>query len=446
MKRRFFGTDGVRGAYGGPVINEDFAERLGVAAGRFASRLLGGGTARVVIGQDTRASGSSLVTAFATGLSSVGIECCLLGILPTPAVPAATLRENAVLGVVVTASHNPASDNGIKFFGGNGLKLSDAQEFEIEQLIPAERPTLVARAFSRRDGIDDYLRRVGAILPAGSLRGWKIVLDTANGATCGTSPVVLRSLGAEVIGIGDQPDGLNINAGVGSEHPEKMQSLVRQSGATLGLAHDGDGDRCILCDESGELLDGDEIITLLAVDALRRGALRNNAVVVTMQSNLGVDAAIRAAGGRVFRSGIGDRYVSEKMIDEGAGLGGESSGHIICPDFAQTGDGLVAALFVFAVMLRTGEPLSKLRRSLARFPQGTLNLRVQEKRELSALPHLPFAIQAIEAELGDRGRVLVRYSGTEPKLRILVEGASDEVVRSCIRRLETVARTDLQVV
>lgn len=445
MSRKFFGTDGVRGPYGGPVINETFAERLGVAAGRFASRTPVARPLTVVLGRDTRASGQSLTNAVASGLAAVGLECTLLGVVPTPAVAAAVLREGAALGVVVTASHNPASDNGIKFFGPNGIKLSDAQESEIEQLLPDEPPTITLRKTRSVDGLAAYIHRVESILEPDTLQGWRIVLDTANGATCATSPVVLRHLGAEVIGLGDAPDGTNINLHVGSEHPEQLAERVRASGARLGIAHDGDGDRCVLCDERGDILDGDEILTLLALDALKRGNLGNKTLVVTVQSNLGVDAALRAAGGRVLRTSVGDRYVIERMLTERSNLGGESSGHIICSDIAPTGDGLVAALSVLGVMLRTGKPLSELRKSLRKFPQATLNLRVREKRDLAKLPHLPFAIQAIERELGDQGRLLVRYSGTEAKLRLLAEGPTDEIVKACISRLEAVVRTDLEV-
>ncbi|PTY07262.1 phosphoglucosamine mutase [Opitutaceae bacterium EW11] len=446
MSRKYFGTDGVRGPYGGPVINENFAERLGVAAGRFASRMNHDGVGRVVLGRDTRASGASLLNAVASGLASVGFECSLLGVLPTPAVAAAVTREKAVLGVMVTASHNPAGDNGIKFFGPNGVKLNDSQEEEIEGLLPDTTPTVISRSTRTSEAIEPYLEKVGRLLPPQSLIGWKVVLDTANGATCPTSPALLRRLGAEVIGIGNSPDGQNINAGVGSEHPEKLSARVVVERARLGIAHDGDGDRCILCDEHGAVLDGDEVLTLLALDALERGSLAQKTLVITVQSNLGVDAAVRAAGGRVLRTSVGDRYVIEGMRSCGANLGGESSGHVICSDYSPTGDGLVAALSVISVMLRTGKPLSELRRCLRKFPQQTLNLRVREKRELSKLPHLPTAIQALERDLGERGRVLVRYSGTEAKLRLLVEGPSEEIVSRGIARLESVARTDLDVV
>lgn len=446
MSRKYFGTDGVRGLYGGSVINENFAERLGVAAGRFASRLAVSGALRVVLGRDTRASGERLIEAVASGLASVGMECVLLGVLPTPALSAAVSREKASLGVVITASHNPASDNGIKFFGSSGIKLSDEQELEIERLLPEEAPTLVPQTARTGEGIRPYIALASGLLPKGALKGWRVVLDTANGATYVTSPTVLRELGADLISIGDMPDGKNINAAVGSEHPDALRERVATSRARLGIAHDGDGDRCVLCDETGALLDGDEILTFLALDALKRGKLGNKTLVVTVQSNLGVDAALRAAGARVVRTPVGDRYVIERMLAEGSNLGGESSGHIIRSDVVPTGDGLIAALGVLEVMLRTGRPLSELRRSLKKFPQATSSLRVREKLDLDRLPHLPIAIQMIERELGSEGRILVRYSGTEPKLRLLVEGPTEEIVHACIDRLETVARTDLDVI
>jgi phosphoglucosamine mutase len=440
MKRTYFGTDGVRGPYGGPVVNEAFASRLGEAAGRWA-----GGRGRVLIGRDTRASGESLMLAVAAGLAAAGLEPVSLGVVPTPAVSRAVRASDAVLGVVITASHNPAADNGIKFFAGTGIKLTDEDELRIESFIPdAARAPLASLPVE--NGVSDYVAIACGLLPAGSLAGWRIVLDTANGATCGTSPVVLRALGAEVIAIGNEPDGLNINAGVGSEHPEKLAEKVRASGARLGVAHDGDGDRCILCDETGAVLDGDEVLTLLALHALSEGRLATSTLVITVQSNLGVDAAINAAGGRVARTSVGDRYVIERMLADGATLGGESSGHIICSDTAPTGDGLVAALRVMEVMLATGRPLSELRKGLRKFPQATGNLKVKEKRELAECAALVSEIGALQAELGAQGRVLVRFSGTEPKLRLLVEGPTDAAVASGIERLSGAAAVDLQVI
>lgn len=439
MKRNYFGTDGVRGPYGGPVVNEAFAARLGEAAGRWV-----GGTGRVLIGRDTRGSGASLAQAVANGLAAAGLEPVSLGVVPTPAVARAVRLGDAVLGVVITASHNPAADNGIKFFLGTGIKLTDADEVQLESLLPASA-SLVRSEFPQIDGRADYIGAAQALLPSNALVGWRIVLDTANGATAATSPEVLRALGAEVIGLGDAPDGLNINAGVGSEHPEGLAAQVRSTGARLGIAHDGDGDRCVLCDETGSVIEGDEVLTLLALHALAQGRLAASTLVVTVQSNLGVDAAIAAAGGRVVRSAVGDRYVSECMQAEGALLGGESSGHVICAEVSPTGDGLVAALKVIEVMLATGRPLSELRRVLKKFPQGTRNLKIREKRELAACVALVAEIAAVEAELGSQGRVLVRFSGTEAKLRLLVEGPSAVVVEAGLARLASAAATDLHV-
>lgn len=439
MKRQFFGTDGVRGPYGGPLVNEEFAARLGFAAAAWLKR-----NGRVLIGRDTRISGQSLMTAVARGLRAGGVEPVSLGVVPTPAVSRAVRAEGALLGVVITASHNPAGDNGIKFFGPGGMKLTDEDELRIEQLLPAT-VKLTADPLPEVDAARDYAAMAVGLLPPGSLRGWRIVVDTANGAASATSPGVLRKLGAEVIGIGDTPNGTNINDGVGSEHPESLAARVLAEGARLGVAHDGDGDRCVLCDERGGVLDGDEVLTILATHALTRGTLTGKTLVVTVQSNLGVDAAVTSAGGRVVRSAVGDRYVIERMVAEGATLGGESSGHIICSEVAPTGDGLIAALKVFEVMLATGRPLSDLRGALKKFPLQTAALKVREKLPLEKLTDLGAAIRTLEAELGSRGRVLVRYSGTEAKLRLLVEGPSAAIVSDGLARLEAAARRELEI-
>jgi phosphoglucosamine mutase len=444
MKRQYFGTDGVRGPYGSPTMNEAFAWRLGAAAARWLKTAKGVPAGKIVIGRDTRASGASLTQAVADGLAHEGCAVYTLGVLPTPAVARAVRMNGAALGVVITASHNPASDNGIKFFGASGTKLTDDEEAQIEQLMPATRLSEAVVALQPLDGVNNYLEAAKTLLSA-RLPGWKIVLDTAHGATVHTSGPVLRDYGAEVFGIGAEPDGHNINAGVGSEHPEKMGEAVRRHEARLGIAHDGDGDRCILCDERGEVLDGDEMLTILALHALQTGRLAAKTLVVTVQSNLGVDAAVTAAGGRVCRTQVGDRYVIERMLAEGACLGGESSGHVICSDVSPTGDGLVAALKVIEVMLATGRPLSELRRVLVKFPQLSTALKVREKKPLESLPTLPAVIRAIEGELGAQGRVLVRYSGTEPKLRLLVEGPTDVVVKAAMARLERATRADLEV-
>ena len=440
MTRKYFGTDGIRGPYGGPVVNEAFAERLGAAAAAWLGK-----KGRVLIGRDTRESGRALEAAVARGLQAGGAEPVSLGVVPTPAVARAVRMEPAALGVVITASHNPAADNGIKFFGPRGVKLTDAEELAIEQLLPTSVVTAPV-TLPVSDACAPYIAAAEKLLPPQALAGWRIVLDTANGASCGTSPVVLRTLGAEVIGLGDAPDGQNINAGVGSEHPKLLAARVKATGAKLGIAHDGDGDRCVLCDETGGVLDGDEILTLLATQALARGTLVNRTLVITIQSNLGVDAAIKAAGGRVHRTAVGDRSVTEGMLAQQATLGGESSGHIICSEISPTGDGLVAALKVIEIMRATNQPLSVLRQALKKFPQLTAALTVREKLPLENLPNLAAACVALEDELGQQGRVLVRYSGTEPKLRLLVEGPTSVRVQVGLARLSAAARLDLDVI
>ena len=445
MKRLYFGTDGVRGLYGSATMNEDFAWRLGAAAAGWLHAKGAAPGSLVLIGRDTRTSGTTLTQALADGLAHGGCQPASLEILPTPAVSRAVRTRSAALGVVVTASHNPATDNGIKFFGPGGVKLTDAEELAIEALLPARRTDGTVCALKFVDGISDYLYAMADILRH-KLDGWKIVLDSANGATVHTSGAVLRDHRAQVLTIGAEPDGLNINDGVGSEHPQKMCAAVRQHGARLGIAHDGDGDRCVLCDEHGVVLDGDEILTILALQALKSGQLAKQTLVVTVQSNLGVEAAVTAAGGRVCRTPVGDRYVIERMRAEGATLGGESSGHIICADVSPTGDGLVAALRVIAVMLATGKPLSELRRALVKFPQLSVALKVREKKPLESLPTLPAASKAIQQELGAKGRVLVRYSGTEAKLRLLVEGPTAAIVKAALDKLVGAARADLNII
>ncbi len=441
--RKYFGTDGVRGAYGSAVMNETFAWRLGAAAARFA-REKGANSQVVYIGRDTRASGVSLEAALAGGLTAEGFKPVSLGVVPTPAVSLALRHVPAAFGVVITASHNPAADNGIKFFGPAGIKLTDEEEARIEALLP-EAAGAPAGALEHYDARSLYIATAARLLPADCLRGWTVVLDAANGAGCQTSRTVLAQLGAEIVTIGCSPDGRNINEAVGSQHPEQMAAAVKAHGARLGIAHDGDADRCILCDENGDVLDGDEILTVLALHALKSGRLPRGQLVITVQSNLGVDAAVAAAGGTVARTPVGDRYVIERMLADGAMLGGESSGHVICADVSPTGDGLVAALKVLEVMLASGQPLSVLRRQLKKFPQVTAALKVREKKPLEKLPTLPATIAALERELGQQGRVLVRYSGTEPKLRLLVEGPTDAVVNAALERLEQATRADLEV-
>jgi phosphoglucosamine mutase len=446
MQRRYFGTDGVRGPYGGPVVNEAFFARLGAAAARWLESR-GVRSGKVFIGRDTRASGPALALALGSGLQAGGALPVSVGVVPTPAVSRAVAAGGAALGAVITASHNPASDNGVKFFGPGGAKLSDADEAAIEALLPppGAAPAGAGGDIPGESILESYIEAASRILAPGTLRGWRVALDTANGATCASSPAVLCALGAELFSIGDRPDGLNINEGVGSEHPEALSRLVLSSGARFGAAHDGDGDRCVLCDELGRTLDGDEVLAVLATHALARGTLARRTLVVTVQSNLGLDRAVEGAGGRVVRTAVGDRYVAEGMRAEGASLGGESSGHILFLDLSPTGDGLNAVLRVAGVMAETSRPLSELRKVLRKFPQLSAALAVRERKPIESLPGLTGAIAALERDLGSSGRVLVRYSGTEPKLRLLVEGPTSAIVRSGIDRLSAAARAELDV-
>jgi phosphoglucosamine mutase len=448
-KRQYFGTDGIRGPFGGPVVNEDFFCRVGKAAAMWLGSK-GVTNGKVLIGRDTRGSGADLVRALGLGIQSAGGMAVSAGIVPTPAVSAAVVTTGAALGAVVTASHNPASDNGVKFFGPDGAKLSDEDEALIESLIEpsAGKSKVVAADAEELPGesiLESYVSACTKILPAKSLRGWTIALDTANGATCNSSPAVLDFMGAKLTCVGDKPDGQNINKGVGSEHPERLAVLVVSSGAKLGIAHDGDGDRCVTCDEKGSVLDGDEVLTILATHALARATLVAKTLVVTIQSNLGVDAAVGAAGGRVVRTPVGDRYVTQRMRQEGAALGGESSGHIVNFSVGPTGDGLAAALKVIEVMFETGKPLSELRKALRKFPQVSAGLTVREKKPVDTLPSLCAAMKELEGKLGSSGRILVRYSGTESKIRFLVEGADDDIVRTGLERLVAAARVDLDI-
>ncbi|MBK8475915.1 MAG: phosphoglucosamine mutase [Opitutaceae bacterium] len=447
MKRLYFGTDGVRGRFGDAVMNPDFVRKLANAAGRHMAGKLGTGAKRALIGRDTRASGPVLEAAVAEGLAAAGWDVGLLGVVPTPAVSLAVRELGAQLGVVITASHNPADDNGVKFFAGTGFKLPDSEEVAIEALLDVPGPAVARGEIGAvEDGKARYIAQALTRLPAGALRGWKIVLDTANGATCETTREVLAQLGAELDLLGNAPDGRNINAGVGSEHPQQLAARVLATGARLGIAHDGDGDRVVFCDETGSALDGDEVMTFLALGKLRRGDLPGGTLVLTVQSNLGVDAALAAAGGRVVRTDVGDRYVSEALQREGAGLGGESSGHFIFPRVSPAGDGLLAALAVLRVMRDTGQPLSELRQALKKFPQAQKALKLVAKPPLASLPGVQRLLREAEAALGGTGRVMIRYSGTEPKVRILVEAQTEAAVQEWFAKSEAALRAELQVV
>jgi phosphoglucosamine mutase len=419
MTRRYFGTDGIRGRAGEEPITADFAEKLG----RALVHVLAIDRPVVAIGRDTRASGPMLEEALARGIASAGGDVRLLGILPTPGVAAYVVDHGLAAGAVISASHNPAHDNGIKFFSGDGFKLPDETEFAIEQQLDA--PTKAARGSitPTADAKDGYVRHaLSSLPPSFSLRGLKIAVDCANGAAFETTPAALRALGADVHVFHAAPDGQNINAGCGSTVDGEISRLVKETGAQVGLSHDGDADRLLLCDETGDPLDGDELLAMAGLDLLRRGELPGHTVVATVMSNLGLDEAIEQVGGRVVRTAVGDRYVLEAMRAGGGVLGGEQSGHMIFLRHGTTGDGLVSALQIFRLMAESGKPLSELRKVLHKYPQAQRAVAVKAKPPLETVPEVQAAIAAAEQALAPRGRVLVRYSGTEPKLRILLEG------------------------
>ncbi|MDX2108887.1 MAG: phosphoglucosamine mutase [Verrucomicrobiota bacterium] len=448
MSGKYFGTDGIRDRVDGPYLQPAFVRRVGSAIGLWLTKNGGGPAMKVVLGQDTRRSGIAIVQQLAAGLVCHGIRVIDAGVIPTPAVSLAVRKSRASLGIAVTASHNPATDNGIKLFNADGTKLDDATETEIERLIdgtdavpePSEPP-----AMESADAELAYVDFASTLLGAGALDGFVIVVDTANGAASHTTPDTLRRLGAEVFSMGDQPNGLNINENCGSEHTEALCTLVPQAGAHLGIAHDGDADRLVVCDETGSQLDGDELLAILAIHLARNGRLARNTVVATVMSNMGLDQTMIAHGLRLERVGVGDRQVMLGMARGGYSFGGEASGHIIIGDVAPTGDALVAALHLLAVMRQTGQPLSALRQCIRLFPQQLIALKVQRKIPIVEIPALQDEIERLELELADKGRLLVRYSGTEPKIRVLVEAESAELVDATMNALKAAINANLEL-
>ncbi|MGZ0656039.1 phosphoglucosamine mutase [Coraliomargarita sp. W4R53] len=446
---KYFGTDGIRGHFGDPLMCPEFAYRLGCALGQYLNTLRPEEPHYVVVGRDSRSSGPALCDALIAGLNRYQVYVHNAEVVPTPAVARAVLEHQADLGVAVTASHNPSCDNGIKLFDSHACKLDDAQEMQIEALLddqPSAPVELPLPKSAPLDASSFYVNYLQSLMDQHCLRGWRVVLDLANGATVETTPAVFRRWGPSLYLIGDQPDGVNINDGVGSECPEQLARAVVEQGANIGIAHDGDGDRLVVCDETGTIVDGDILLAIFGRYAMQAGALKAGALVATIHSNLGLDCALREVGARVERVGVGDRHVASRMREMGANIGGESSGHIIFSDFATTGDGLLAAIKIIELMLKTGKSLSELRQEVTLFPQCTLNIRVAEKIPLASLSALQLAIEEVEASLGEEGRVLVRYSGTEPKLRLLVEGRNQSQVAQALKRIEIAARQGLIVI
>jgi phosphoglucosamine mutase len=402
-----------------------------------------------VIGKDTRLTGYMLETALTAGITSMGVDVILVGPLPTPGIAFITRSLRADAGVVISASHNSFEDNGIKFFSGEGLKLPDALEAEIEDLIFSGaldriRPPAndIGKAYRVGDAAGRYIEFAKNSFPKGlTLRGLKVAVDCAHGAAYRVSPAVLQELGAEVIALNVSPDGLNINAGCGSLQPDQLQRVVVAERAHVGFAHDGDGDRVLAVDETGALVDGDQILAVCAMDLAAAGRLPARTVVATVMSNVGLEVALRDAGIGLVRTAVGDRYVLEEMLRHGYTLGGEQSGHIIFTEHNTTGDGVVTALQVLATMVRSGKPLSELAACMRRFPQVLQNVRVRRREDLAALPAVRQEIQGAEAALTGCGRVLVRYSGTEPLVRVMIEGPDEERIRSLAENIAAAIRT-----
>lgn len=439
--KKIFGTDGVRGTANVEPVTAETALKLGRAAGYVFKNLeteaRGHGRHKIVIGKDTRLSGYMLENAISSGILSMGVDVLFIGPLPTPGVAYVTRSLRADAGIVITASHNPYADNGIKFFRADGYKLDDKIEANIENLVFSGeieniRPTAeeIGKAVRIDDALGRYIEFAKAGFPRGmTLEGMRIVVDCANGAAYKASPCVLRELGAEVIVYGDQPNGKNINEDCGSMHPQKLCHLVKEFRADVGIAHDGDADRVLMCDEHGELIDGDDIMAIAALDMLANNTLAEKTLVATVMSNAGLDAAITAAGGKVIRTGVGDKLVIDEMLRSGFNFGGEQSGHLIFRDYGTTGDGLVAALQMLRIMKSSGKALSKLANCWTRFPQLVTNVKVREKVPFDRLDGVLKLVEQAEAEVKPAGgRVLLRYSGTEPKARLLIEGPQQAVL------------------
>jgi len=446
MSKRYFGTDGIRGLVGEAPITPDFMLKLGWASGRVFTRESGqDGRCLVIIGKDTRVSGYMFESALEAGLVAAGVDVKLLGPMPTPAVALMTRTQAAVAGIVISASHNPFYDNGIKFFGADGAKLPDEIEHAIEAELEQELTTVQSRDLGKVlrvvDAAGRYIEFCKSTVPEGfNLRGLRIAVDCAHGATYHVAPSVLSELGAEVITMGVQPDGFNINEGVGSTDIAQLAQLVVERDADLGIAYDGDGDRVLFVDAAGELVDGDELVYIIAMYRLATGSI-DAGVVGTQMSNLGLEVALRDAGLQLARAQVGDRYVKALMEANNWSLGGESSGHIICNDVTTTGDGIVASLQVLMALQAADGDLQALRAGMKKFPQTMINVTVNGKVNLEDYPAVSAAVAAVEQQLGERGRVLLRPSGTEPKVRVMVEGENaDEVQKLCTGLAQEVER------
>ena len=449
MAEKMFGTDGVRGIANVGFLSVENVLRLGRAAAYVFRN--GNRRSRIVIGKDTRISGYMIENALVAGICSMGCDVLLVGPLPTPGIAFITTSMRADAGVVISASHNPFEDNGIKFFGSEGFKLPDEVENRIEELVVSAkidslRSTAeeVGKAFRIDDAQGRYIVFVKSSFPRDlDLNGLKIVVDCANGAAYRVAPAVFSELGAEVITIGANPDGVNINAGVGSLHPEALAAAVVEKQADLGLALDGDADRVIFVDEFGEVVNGDKLMAICGRRMLRERRLVKDTVVATVMSNMGLELALRELGGKLVRSAVGDRYVVEMMRQEGYNLGGEQSGHMIFLDHNTTGDGLISALQVLSIIQREQKPLSELAKVMISLPQVLLNVRVRERRDIASVPRIAQAIKDVEAVLNGKGRTVIRYSGTEPLVRVMLEGENKQQIADLAEQIAGAIREEL---
>ncbi len=443
---KYFGTDGVRG-----VANEELTPELAFKLGRFGGYILMQHAPeiehpRVLVARDTRISGQLLEFALISGLLSVGIEVMQLGVVPTPAVSYLTRTQNAVAGVMISASHNPALDNGIKFFGADGFKLSDDQEYEIETLLDSETDDLPRPSTKGLGTVDEfpegtikYIQFLQTTIPS-DLEGISVCVDASNGATAPLINQLFADLETDFYTMGDRPDGININKEVGSTHPEALQAFVLEKGAQVGLAFDGDGDRLIAVDEKGQLVDGDKIMFICGKHLKSKGRLAENTIVSTVMSNLGFHKAIEENGMIALKAQVGDRYVVEEMRKGNYTLGGEQSGHIVFLNLNTTGDGLLSAVQLLSVMKETGKTLSELAAEVTIFPQKLVNIRVHDKNTVMDEPKVKAVIEAVESEMNGDGRILVRPSGTEPLLRVMAEASTDEKVNNYVDRIADVIR------
>jgi phosphoglucosamine mutase len=442
-KRQYFGTDGIRGKVGVPPITPEFVLKLGWAIGRVLKN--GSNSNKVLIGKDTRISGYMFESALQAGLSAAGMDIRLLGPMPTPAVAYLTRTFHAQAGIVISASHNPFQDNGIKFFSGNGTKLLDAVELAIEAELELPMQTVAPDRLGKAKRIDDaagrYIEFCKSTVPYDiSLKKLKIVVDCAHGATYHVAPSVFSELGAKIIPIGVEPDGLNINAECGSTQPQVLQKIVLSEQADLGIALDGDGDRVIMVDANGDIVDGDELLFVIAAARQQAQTLRG-AVVGTVMSNLGLEQALTERGIGFIRAAVGDRHVMEMLQQSGGILGGESSGHIICLDRSTTGDGIITALQVLTVMIQSGLPLHALKARMQKCPQRMINVPVTQGLKVMELKPVQEAVKEAEMQLADQGRVLLRPSGTEPLIRVMVEGNDLQQVETVVQQLAEVVKT-----